>query len=367
MMSRACGLTFAVAFGVASGLGSGSTVRADEPGPATRPSKAAAKTDSRKADSRAPDLRKPELAEVGLVREQAISAIERLAASKSAEVRANAVEAAGSIPVRFKEIITKAVGDSNLGVRTVAAMTIGRRRIKDLAPEVTPLLKDQSPFARSAAIFALARNGEPVDQTPLAPMLLKDPSPKVRAHAAYVIGEIGNKTAVGLLRQATREKCPLASEVDNHALSLQASEALVKLGENSQVDSIRAALYGSAEELETAALAAQILGQLGDRGSISHLSNLSVYRDKAGNTLPPEVRLSIAASLCRLGETGISALALDFVSNENPLLRKEAANVLGSSGKQEFLPTLGDLLKDPDEAVQIAAADAILRIVEKTK
>lgn len=304
---------------------------------------------------------------IGLLREKAIAIAEKLAASTNAEIRANAMEACGNVSDRLKATIAKGLTDTNQGVRTVAAMTIGKRKLKALTADVEPLAKDESGYVRGAALYALAANGVTVDQTPLATLLLRDPSPRVRAHIAFVIGEIGNKSALGLIRQASREKIDLATEAENKAFQLQLSEAMVKLGDGSQVDSIRAALYGGPEELETTALAAQILGQLADRGAIAHLTNLAMYKDKAGNRLPADVEMCIATALCRLGETEAASLALDHLTDTNVTFRKQAAAVLGASGKSEHLAALELLLGDAEESVQVAAADAILKIVESRR
>ncbi len=314
-----------------------------------------------------PKVAKLDTAAIGLLRERAIAIAEKLATSKSAEVRANALEASGNVPDRLKATIAKGLTDENQGVRTVAAMTIGKRKLKSLAAEVEPMLKDDSGFVRAAAFYALTTNGQTVDQTPLATLLLRDPSPRVRAHVAFVIGEIGNKSALGLIRQASREKIDLATEAENKAFQLQLSEAMVKLGDGAQVDSIRAALYGGPEELESTALAAQILGQLADRGAIAHLTNLAMYKDKAGNRLPADVEMCIATALCRLGETDAASLALDHLTDTNVTYRKQAAAVLGASGNPEHLAALEQLLADAEESVQIAAADAILKIIEKRR
>ena len=304
---------------------------------------------------------------IGLLREKAIAVAEKLATSQNAEIRANAMEACGNVSDRLKGAIAKGLTDKNQGVRTVAAMTIGKRKMKTLTADVESLLKDESGFVRAAALYALVTNGQTVDQTPLATLLLRDSSPRVRSHVAYIMGEIGNKSALGLIRHASREKIELATEAENKAFQLQLSEAMVKLGDGPQVDSIRAALYGGPEELETTALAAQILGQLGDRGAIAHLTNMAMYKDKAGNRLPADVEMCIATALCRLGETDAARLGLDHLTDTNVIFRKQAAAVLGASGDADHLPALQLLLDDPEETVQIAAADAILKITEKRR
>ncbi len=114
---------------------------------------------------------------VSAIREHALATIEESAKSPEAPIRANAVEAASLAPDRLKTIIDQALDDHNPGVRTVAAMSVGKAHLTKLAPRVRPLLTDQSPYVKSAAIYALAKCGFEVDRSPLAGLLLHDPSP----------------------------------------------------------------------------------------------------------------------------------------------------------------------------------------------
>ena len=229
------------------------------------------------------------------------------------------------------------------------------------APALNPMLLDSSPFVRGAAIMGLARMNKPVDQSPLSTMLLSDSSPRVRAHAAFCLGEIGNVSALGLLRQAARASVPRASDTEIKLMQLQISEAMVKLRDESMVQSIRAALYPSRpEELEATALAVQILGQVRDKGSSGAMIHLAETKDAAGRPLPAEIRLGIAGALAKLGSPEGGFIADEFVGDQNPLLRAQAAAVYGEIGGQASLARLGALLSDPDERVRISAARGVL-------
>ncbi|MFZ4576645.1 MAG: hypothetical protein ACOYN0_19865, partial [Phycisphaerales bacterium] len=67
------------------------------------------------------------------LRERAITTIEELARSADPVARANAVEAAGRSAGRLRAVIERGLTDPNTGVRSVAAMTIGKAQVKDLA------------------------------------------------------------------------------------------------------------------------------------------------------------------------------------------------------------------------------------------
>jgi HEAT repeat protein len=299
--------------------------------------------------------------QASLLREEALTLLETLSKDASPEIRANVVEAAGSSSQRLRSIIERGLTDPSPAVQTVALMVVGRNKISELAALARVSLNAENPYVKAAAILALTANGKEVDQTPLAGILLTHEKPQVRAHAAYILGEIKNKSALGLLRQAAREKLVMASEAQVKSYQLQIAEALVKLGDQSQIDTIRASLYSGPDDLESVAFAAQILGNIGDTGARNNLINLSVYRDKAGTPLPPDVRLAVAAALAKLGETDAAMIATEFVTHAEPAIRKQAAFVLGLGGKNALVVHLNTLLQDQDAGVRVAAADAILR------
>lgn len=301
---------------------------------------------------------------IAALREQAIGVIEKEAAGPDALLRSNAVEAAGYSPARLRSIITRGLDDPNLGVRSVAAATAGRAKLKGVAQPLHGLEMDSSPYVRASAIGALARLGEPVDQSPLAEMLLRDPSPKIRSHAAFTIGEVGNRSAIGLLREAAGAKLERASPGEVKLMQLQIAEAMVKLGDDAQLQPIRAALYPSRpDELEAAALAVQILGQVRDRAAMGQLMHLASYRDPSGQQLPAEIRLAVCSSLAKIGEKKGGFIAEEFHASQTPGLRAQAAAAYGDIGDGVSLGRLKELLEDPESLVRVSAAGAVLRAV----
>jgi len=297
-----------------------------------------------------------------MLRERSIELLQAAAASENPQLRANALEALDGLPSRLEPLAAAGLKDPNLGVRSVAAMTIGRSGLCELTPSVRPLLADPSPFVRASAIFALHACGEAVNPTPLARILLENPSPRVRAHAAFVLGELGNRSAIGLLREAAAQNMPRASESEVRLLRLQVAEAMVKLGEDDQLHTISAALYPSRpEDLEATALAAQILGQIGAESGIDELIYLTAFEDE-GYRMPAEVRLAAAASLAQLGHPQGSFIADEYAEEDLEALRAQSAFVYGQTGKPETLPKLEALLEDPNPLVAVAAAAAVLDV-----
>ncbi len=302
--------------------------------------------------------------EISGIRERAVSVLSDAALGSNALLRANAIEGISRIKSRAKPIIAAGLTDENLGVRTVAAIEVGRQQIKGLAASVKPLLNDQSPYVRAAAIFALVRCGEKVDQTPLASIILSDDSPRVRAHVGFILGELGNKSAMGLLRSAWAAPMPRADPSQVRLFHLQLAEAMIKLGDDDQLHTVRAALYPSRpDELEAVALAAQILGEVHDMRSTPELINRVRFVNEEGQQLPAEIRLAMAAALAKLGHREGWFVADEFLMSDLAVLRAQAAHVYGVTGFGMNLSKLDKLMGDEEGIVRVSAAAATLELL----
>jgi HEAT repeat protein len=297
------------------------------------------------------------------LREQALDLLTAMIKDPNPQLRANAIEAMSATPVRLQALIAPTLSDENAGVRSTAAMMVGKVQMREIAPALRPLLTDSSPFARASAIYGLSRCGAAVDLTPMAQMLLGDPSPRVRSHVAYLLGEMGDPSALGLLHEAARATMPRAAPAEVRLMQLQLAEAMVKLGDESQVATIRAALYPSrVEDFEATALAVQIIGQLRDKGSMDELILLSAKRTKTGQPWPAEIRLGVAGALAHMGLDKGTFIADEYASNPMAVLRAQAAYVYGEIGRPENLAKLDLLMRGPEGIVRVSAAAAVLRL-----
>ncbi len=300
------------------------------------------------------------------LRERALDLLVNTATSGSDEERANAVEALVATPGRLSGVAETALQDRNVAVRTVAAMTIGKAQVRPLAGKVRPLLTDNSPFVQAAAIYALRRCGIGADPTPLAGMLL-DPSTRVRSHAAYILGELGDTSALGPLRDAHKHGGG-AGRMNGSELrvsDLQIAEARIKLGDSSALADIRSALFPArAEDLEATILAIQIIGQVKDAASVNRLIDLTQPRDPSGQEQPGEVRMAAAMALARMGQPHGSSIAREFFAGASEPLRAQSAHLFGETKRPENLSVLSRMLEDPDGRVRVAAASAIVKITD---
>ena len=297
------------------------------------------------------------------LRQRAVTLLTQLAKDPSPQVRANAIEALADSPEVLGPLIPEALHDENIGVRSTAALMVGRMRMGHAAVDVRRLLQDPSPFVRASAIYALSRCGEPVDVTPMAGMLLGDPSPRVRSHVAYLLGELREPSALPLLQEAARAPTLKSAPSEVRIMQLQISEAMVKLGDDTQVEVIRAALYPSRpEDLEVAALAVQVIGQVHDRGAVDQLIYMTAYRDEKGGQMPAEIRLGAAISLAKLGQTQGTFIAEEYMESPTPVLRAQAAFAFGQIGRAENLPRLEKMMDDPEGITRVSAAAGVLKV-----
>lgn len=300
------------------------------------------------------------------LRERAIDILLDLSSDADPQIRANAVEGLEGAPGRLESVVALAALDENVGVRSVAFMVAGRQRVRSLASAARLGAQDSSPYVQAAALYALKRLNQNPDLTPLATMLLESDEPHVRAHAAFVLGEIGEESALSMLRQAASRSMPRATESSLLLMRLQIAEAMVKLGDDGQIHTLHAALFPSRpEDLEAAALAAQILGEVDAKRSIPDLINLALTQDEAGNPMPAEVRLAAARSVAMLGRRDGDFIAAEYVSSENPAIRAQVAAVYSDTLDRSGLTRLESMLEDPSPLVRVSAAAGLLRATNR--
>jgi len=294
------------------------------------------------------------------LRQLAIDHLMLMSSDPSPEIRANAIEALSPIISQVEPIVALALSDPNPGVRSVAAMVAGRDHLSSLAPTIRGLIHDDSPYVRSAALYALRSFGEDVDLSEVSTLLFEHPEGGVRSQAAFILGELGEQSAIPMLKQAAAESIPNITPIEKKIYRLQINEALIKLGDEGSIDAIRAALYPSRpEELEATALAVQIIGEIKDENSIDQLIYLS--DPKSDTPMPAEVRLAVASSLAEMGHREGAFVADEYMDNKIDAIRAQSAGVYGKTRGPENLGKLEMMmLNDPSRLTRVAAAGAIV-------
>jgi hypothetical protein len=194
---------------------------------------------------------------------------------------------------------------------------------------------------------------------------------EIRANAFLVLGQLGESTAVPMIRDALGQAYGLSDPLRARLVDLQGAEALVRLGDLSELEPIRAALFAPGEESETTALAIQILVRLQDEGARQMLMRLVEAEER--DRRPPEIRLAAARAVASVsGEhqggpseqerSACLRLAQEYDRSSQPAIRAQAAALLGTVDAPESRQILGRLLVDPDPLVRISAAGSLLEL-----
>ncbi len=286
-------------------------------------------------------------------------ALLRAAARSSwSALRAHAIEASVERPTLLAELAPTALLDDNRGVRFVACMAIAEAPNPDLALFVQPLLTDESPSVRAAATLALTRCGEHPDPTPLAAMIYSN-EPEIRANAYLVLGELGNRSAVPMIRDSLGHGLKLVNPIRVRLIDLAAAEALVKLGDEHEIEPIRAALFAPPEHAELTIVACEALGRLKDEVSRPMLERLLAVQGDSKRA--PEIRLAAATALMQLGGSAEMALKVtgEYITNGDPRIRAMVATLLRGTSSEQAVVALSTLIRDRDPTVQVAAAGGL--------
>lgn len=277
-------------------------------------------------------------------------------------VRAYAFEAMQHAPALLEEVGPRGLVDENRGVRFVSTMAMGRANLDRLAPLIEPGLLDDSESVQAASIFALRRFGLPANPSPLATMAMSEDL-EVRGNATMVLGMLGNPSAIPIIDNALGRGLRLQNPMRVRITELQAAEALVSLGDEADIEPIRAALFAPVEQGELTVLACDMLGRLGDQQARSMLMRLVIA--DGNQRRPAEIRVAAAGAIYRLPaphEPGLERVLLEYVKAEDPRLRTQVAGALAHVPAPEARAALDRLLADEDLVVRTAAAGGLLAL-----
>lgn len=283
--------------------------------------------------------------------EQALQILLRAAQHKNPFIRANVIEAMQPMPSRVLPLTQRGLADPNPVVRFAAVVTAGRLKLTKLSQAVRPLTRDDNASVRCAAVYCLHALGNPIDLTPLADYLTSR-DPGVRANAAMILGLMGDASAVPMLKQTVATPMPRISAQKAAVVRMQFAEAIVRLGDDSELNTLRAGAYNQFGEVRVVAINA--MGAVGDERMIPALQSLLKKE-------PAEVLLAAAGSLARLGNNDGRRLALGYSTAENPVHRSQAAWVLGHFQDADTLKRLSTMLEDPSVQVRVAAAASVVQ------
>ena len=276
-------------------------------------------------------------------------------------LRAHSIEAMQYDMTIFEPAVRRGLADREASVRFVSAMSVAKVRMPGAGPLLEPLKLDPDDSVRAAAILALDRCGVESDPSPLAAMIFSE-SAQLRGNAAIVLGELGNKSALILLKDAAHRPMNRANPSAVRIVNLQIAEAMVQLGDQTEIEPIHAALFFRSDQSECIELACEISSRLRDQGSLSMLQRL--IEADGSDIRPIEIRLFAAIACCQiLSPPPIGLEDLGVLASRDPNLRVRilGAKLLGVVGGASTEPVLSKLLRDREPEVQVAAAGSILR------
>jgi HEAT repeat protein len=281
-------------------------------------------------------------------------ALQQVLASSGSEIpvfRANAIEAMQGLPARAISLVQMGLEDENLGVRFTALACMGKMRLKELVPSARRYLEDPSFSVRAAAMFALRRCGEPLDISMMSQMLASN-DPVLRSNVAMLVGQMGDRSAAPMLVELARVPMPRVSAVQEAIVRVQVAEAIVRLGDDSALNALRAAAYSQFDEVRV--LAVTLMGELGDR---------RMEKAFADMLLEPPIELQIAAAgtLAGFGLNEGMGVVLEACESDLVTVRAQAAWTLQYYSDPVVTEMLVWLLDDPQEQVRLSAAASILR------
>ncbi len=279
-------------------------------------------------------------------------------------VRVEAVEALESVDKPgSRPWIRAALLDAHPGVRFAACVAIGRLRDTTARRALVKRVNDDDCSVQVAALFALHRLGDETRTGRLPNYLSHDHDVAVRRNAAFVLGLMGEPTAIKILARAMKDP---DFGVRQHAL--EAMARLQNREARQELTFMTNAGIGSEEVFAIVALA-----------ETEDPEFIDTFRYKLARASHLETRLASARGLGRLGSDEGFSMALHTLRRGRELVRdphdpapeqilrakQMAASALGAIGRLEALPALADLMNDnTDPRVQVSAARAILEILD---
>ncbi len=264
--------------------------------------------------------------------------------SDDAQLRTQALEAIEPLPKRALPLTQIALEDKNPAVRFSALITVGKLRLHALSNNAVRLQDDRDPSVRAAAMFAAHACGHQINMNEL-PKLLGSDEATVRANAALVLGLMGDRSAVPMIREIAQRPMRRASPIRETLVRLQFAEALTLLGEEQEIEVIRAAMFSP--EYEVRVLAVLMLGRLQDR---------SMTRAMIGflEDTPIELKLAAAQSLAVMGVESGRPIALAAATYDAAAVAQQAEAFIRQHRDSPFVPTYRQLMGDPAAQERIA-------------
>ena len=256
--------------------------------------------------------------------------------------RAAAAEGLGRLgDPRAAELLLEACAEQWEELARAAAEALGMLGTGAVQPLARALESDRPGAVRLAAARALGRIGDLGALEPLARTLRAEPLPLVERAAAALV-KLGSGALVPL-------SAALAEDPRGEVKAL-AAEALGELGDRGALRALKEAAGATDELVRRRAVAA--LGRLGDPRALDTL--VTAMQDQSA-----DVATSAAEALGRLGDRRALKPLVAALGGDRRWLSRQAAAALGQLGDPAATPALVEALYGGDGSLHAAAAEAL--------
>ncbi len=258
---------------------------------------------------------------------------------------AHAIEAISQVaPELAGRPVLSRLSDPSALVRFSAIIAAGQIKLSEAHQPLLDHLQDSDVRVQVAVRYALHRLGDTRYSHDLEKFSI-DGDPAVRGSTAQVLGMLKEPSAAKILVHMLADQ---SAEV-----RLEAAEALWRMGDQRGLeDLVAGSISGFPDEQFDSLLA------LAEPRDISVAGHIRGQLDSDY----PEVSLAAARALGMLGMDNGFGLAAARAKSQVPLQRMLAALALGAIGRSDAQPILGELLRDHDPQVRVAAAEALLQL-----
>lgn len=337
--------------------------------------------------------------------------------SKDESVRARAVLAAGRIGNRaILTDLRREAADTSVEVRKMSAFALGQIRAREGLPTVAQLLKDADPEVRRLAVEAAGRIGG-LEATALVLPFLDDGSPALREQSALALALIKDRGSVdALVRKAATDDPAQWSYVyalyrlaDERAIPVL-HEVLAKPSDSPSTGDPSSVLFSlkALWSMKKPLTPTEIETMLQHNDPRVQQNALDVIAASAGNTACPALRdhmqqLPPHSKWKALEAFGTLQCAtveekMKYLGSREPELRSAALKLIGEKELEKYLPVidrathddswvvrtqaaqscaklsadsalplLKRLIKDPDNAVRLAALESLGAFLPKSE
>jgi HEAT repeat protein len=269
--------------------------------------------------------------------------------------RVHALEGIGDTDgISHRAEIINALRDPDAHVRFAAALAAGELKLPEAHDQLVAMAEEESVNVHVAVRYALHRLGDTHLSHELE-RLAADPNPLVRGNTAFVLGMLGEPSALKILRSLRDDpEAPVRQ---------QASEAMWRLGdEQGMTDLISMSLSKHPDDQMIALIGLAMPRNTRVRQHIKTALFGEQHAEKDHEEWLLAVPLVAARALGMLGWDDGYGWALKGAVSSDPQLRTLAALAIGAIGRSDSQDILKGLLADKDAGVQIAAATAILQL-----